>query len=163
LPLVEAGASTIKLAGARAMHPSDLHVTLCFLGSVDESRIEALRLRAAALRADAFTLQFDRIELWRESRVLVAACSQIPAAGQALAQGLQLAASELGLAPDRKSWRPHLTLARSVLPRHLPAEMQAERPLTNSLAWSASSFFLAESLLSAQPRRYATLGSWPLR
>jgi 2'-5' RNA ligase len=145
------------------MHPSDLHVTLCFLGSVEESRLESLRSRAAALRADAFTLEFDRIELWRESRVLVAACSQIPTAGLALARGLHLATSELGLAPDRKPWLPHLTLARSVLPRHLPAERQAERRLPSSLTWSASSFFLAESLLSAQPRRYATLGSWPLR
>jgi 2'-5' RNA ligase len=162
-PLVEAAASTIDMAGARAMHPSDLHVTLSFLGSVEETRLEALRSRAAALRADAFALQFDRIELWPESRVLVAACSQIPTAGLALAQGLQLAASELGLAPDRKSWRPHLTLARSVLPSYLPAELQAERQLRSPLTWSARRFFLAESLVGAQPPRYATLGSWPLR
>jgi 2'-5' RNA ligase len=162
-PLLEAAASTIEMAGARAMHPSDLHVTLSFLGSVEESRLEALCSSAAALHAAAFALQFDRIELWRESRVLVAACSQIPPAGLALAQGLQLAACGLGLAPDRKSWRPHLTLARSVLPRYLPAELQAERPLTSPLAWSVSRFFLAESLISPQPRRYARLGGWPLR
>jgi 2'-5' RNA ligase len=153
----------IALAGGgRAIQPDDLHVTLCFLGSVDESRIDALRSRAAGLAAVSFTLQFDRIEFWRENRVL-AACAQAPAAGSSLAQALRTAASELGLAPDRKPWRPHMTLARSVLPKLLPAEPQAERRLSTPLTLAAGSFFLAESLPGTQRRRYATLASWPLR
>jgi 2'-5' RNA ligase len=141
----------------------DLHVTLCFLGSVDESRTEALRARATGLRASTFTLQFDRLEFWREARVLVAGCSQLPAAGLALSQSLAQMATDLGLAPDRKSWRPHVTLARSVLPKLLPAQLQADRPLPTALALTVSSYCLAESLTGTQQRRYATLASWPLR
>jgi 2'-5' RNA ligase len=129
---------------------------------VEESCLDLLRSRAAALRADSFTLQFDRIEFWREARVLAAACAPPPAAGLALAQSLQAAAAELGLAPDRKPWRPHVTLARSVPATLLPAELRAERRLANPLTLTAGSFFLAESLTGAQ-RRYATLASWSLR
>jgi RNA 2',3'-cyclic 3'-phosphodiesterase len=130
---------------------------------VDESRLEGLRSRVAGLTAGSFTLQFDRIEFWREARVLVATCPQAPAAGVALSQSLQLAASELGLAPDRKAWRPHVTLARSVLSKLLPAELHTERRLATALTLSAGSFVLAESLMGAQQRRYATLERWPLR
>jgi len=139
-----------------------MHVTLCFLGSVEDSRIEALRLSVAGVHASALTLTFDRIEFWREARVLVATAQPAPA-GLALAKSLQQAASDLGLAPDRKPWRPHVTLARSVLPKLLPAAWQGERPLASPLTLSVSSFFLAESLVGAQSRRYATLASWPLR
>jgi RNA 2',3'-cyclic 3'-phosphodiesterase len=139
-----------------------MHVTLCFLGSVEDSRIEALRRSAAGVRAATLTLTFDRIEFWREARVLVAT-AQPSAAGLALAQSLQQAACDLGLAPDRKPWRPHVTLARSVLPKLLPAPMQGERPLPSPVTLRVSRFFLAESLVGAQPRRYATLASWRLR
>jgi 2'-5' RNA ligase len=157
---MQAAAPVVAQAGGRTMQSSDMHVTLCFLGSVDESRIEALRARVAAVRAGALTLRFDRIEFWREPRVLVAT-AQPTAAGLALAQSLQQAASDLGLAPDRKPWRPHMTLARSVLPKRLPPAFQSERPMPSPLRLTVSSFLLAESLIGAQ-RRYGTLASWPL-
>jgi 2'-5' RNA ligase len=159
---MQAAAPVVDQAAGRALQASDMHVTLCFLGSVEDSRIEALRLSAAEVRAATLTLTFDRIEFWREARVLVAT-AQPTAAGLALAQSLQQAACDLGLAPDRKPWRPHVTLARSVLPRLLPAPLQAERPLPSPATLSVSRFSLAESLVGAQPRRYATLASWPLR
>jgi 2'-5' RNA ligase len=112
------------------------------------------------VRSGTLTLRFDRIEFWREPRVLVATAQPIPA-GLALAQSLQRCASDLGLAPDRKPWRPHVTLARSVLPKLLPADFQGEQALPNPVTLTVSSFVLAESLVGAPARRYAQLASWP--
>jgi 2'-5' RNA ligase len=161
-PLAAAANPWIEQAGARGVLAADLHVTLCFLGSVDDSRLGELRERVARVPAPAFTLQFDRIEVWRKARVIVAACGEVPDCGMTLAESLARAASELGLAPDHKLWRPHITLARSMLSKRLPAQMPLGALLPTPLTFCASSFCLAESLANPRPARYARLGSWPM-
>lgn len=158
---MQEAAPAVAQAGGRAIQPADMHVTLCFLGSVDETRIEALCTGAAGVRAAALTLTFDRIEFWGESKVLVAAAQANPP-GLALANSLQRCASELGLAPDRKPWRPHLTLARSVRPKFPAAQFQADRALPGPLRLTVNRFFLAESLPGAPALRYRQLANWPL-
>jgi 2'-5' RNA ligase len=141
---------------------ADWHVTLCFLGPVEQSAVEPMMVRAALVQAATFTLRFDRIERWREARVLVATASQVPAEARDLVQALHGAAQELGLKPDQKPWRPHLTLARSArTARAMPAALDEER-LPTALAMPVSRFHLAESRRDG-PRRYTSLGSWPLQ
>jgi 2'-5' RNA ligase len=151
----------VQLAGGRLTAPADLHVTLSFLGAVEEPALAALVTCVSQIQAAAFTLEFDRIEYWRAPRVLVASALHAPAGGRALVQALQDAARGLGLTPDPKPWRPHLTLARAVSPR-LPAEARNEPRLRPSLAIAADNFHLAESRHVDQ-RRYALISSWPLR
>jgi 2'-5' RNA ligase len=148
---------------------ADLHLTLCFLGAVHESAVASLRMRAAQLEAAQFSLQFDRIEYWRESRVIVAVAPQAPRQAFRLVRALESAVSELGFALDRKPWRPHVTLARGVLRERALAEWQSDLLMTAKLAWSVDCFHLVESRTlrsedrsAAQPR-YALLASWPLR
>ena len=168
--LIETAAPVLGAAGGRALARVDLHVTLCFLGAVDEAQFAALCVRAGQIEAASFELEFDRLEFWREARIVTATVTRVPAAALELAQALATAAREVGLAPDLKAWRPHVTLARGLAPQRLPAELAGDAWPALRLKLPVARFYLAESQgLGAQvcgaseARRYATLASWPLR
>jgi RNA 2',3'-cyclic 3'-phosphodiesterase len=159
----------VRAAGGRALAWVDLHVTLCFLGAVGEAQIAALCERASQIRAPSFELLFDRLEFWREARILAATAARVPPAGVALAETLATAARELGLAPDARAWRPHLTLVRGATAARLGADVDAAASPALQLLLPASRFYLAQSQELGQqpdgavePRRYRTLASWPL-
>ncbi len=144
-------------------------MTLCFLGAVGETLLPALCERAGQIQARPFELLFDRLELWREARILAATAARVPPAGRALAEALAAAARQLGLAPDVRPWRPHLTLVRGATVQRLPPALEAPASAALQLALPASRFYLAQSQeLGREPestveaRRYSTLASWPL-
>jgi 2'-5' RNA ligase len=165
--LLAAAARAVQVGVGRAIGSADLHMTLCFLGAVDESVLATLCDRAAKLEAAAFELEFEALEYWPRSRVLAATSAQTPAAAAELAQELRLIARSLGLSPDERPLQPHVTLLRA-LPA--PPASAARLPLPAPLRLDARCFYLAQShelepasASAPQARRYRTLGSWPLR
>jgi RNA 2',3'-cyclic 3'-phosphodiesterase len=176
--LIEAAAPLLSKVGGRALASVDLHVTLCFLGAVDAVQFAALCERAGQIEAASFELAFERLEWWRAARIVAASVACVPPAGVALAAALAQAAQQVGLAPELKSWRPHITLARGASMPQLSAELSAELAAERAGdAWPAlqltlpvTRFYLAQSQgLGAQvcgraeAPRYATLASWPLQ
>lgn len=166
--LLGAAQALIAGCGGRALASVDLHVTLCFLGTVDESHLPGLCERAALLQAPEFELEFDALEYWQRSRVLAATGSRVPEAATNLAWALRSNARLLGLHPDEQPLRPHVTLVR--------AAQTPQRPRGHVLALSpplrlaARRFYIAQSheleattATTAQTVRYARLASWPLR
>jgi RNA 2',3'-cyclic 3'-phosphodiesterase len=156
----------VRAAGGRALAQLDLHVTLCFLGAVGEGSLAALCECAGQIQASSFELLFDRLELWREARILAATTARVPPAGSALAEALCTAARELGLAPDVRAWRPHLTLVRGTT---AGAASAGTASAALQLPLPVSRFYLAQSQElgrkpdgRVEPRRYSTLASWPL-
>jgi 2'-5' RNA ligase len=144
-------------------------VTLCFLGAVGEAQLAALCERAGQIRAPSFELLFDRLEFWGDVRILAATAARVPPAGLALAEMLATAARELGLSPDARAWRPHLTLVRGATAAWLAPEVDAAASPALQLLLPVSRFYLAQSQeLGPEPagaveaRRYSTLASWPL-
>ena len=77
---------------------------------------------------------------------------EAPAPARGLADALGQAMTGLGLAFDRRPFRPHVTLYRQVRSR-------PELPLPPPLAWSPKEFVLIESV-RGQP--YQVLRSWPV-
>lgn len=147
-------------AMGRAVPSPDWHVTLCFIGAVAESLLPALREGAAAVQLPGFELRFGRLRYWAEARVL-AALADCPPEAESLAAALRSLCRELGLAPDEKPLRPHITLVRG-LRRQL---WHGARAAALDLHLTATEFRLAESLEGAQApaARYRTLDRWPLQ
>jgi 2'-5' RNA ligase len=157
----------------RRLGAADWHVTLCFIGSVDETVLINLQERAAALTAPAFALQFDRIEYWPEARVVAATADQVPPEALELARSLRELARSIGLFPDDKPLRPHLTLMRGVQPLAWRTAQLPRTPVAKlELAFAPSELHLAESRPSdgratdqaAVPaaHKYSSLAHWPL-
>jgi 2'-5' RNA ligase len=164
--LQELAALASPLPGARALAALDLHVTLCFLGSVSEAVLSGLLVRANRIDLPAFELEFDAVEHWREARILAATATAVPAPATALVHALSAAARELGLNIEDRPWRAHVTLARGIA-QAAPAAAVPAPPLV----LFARRFYLAQSQrLAADVRagadcaqRYCRLGSWMLR
>ena len=165
--LRSAGQSWQSAAG-RAVADPDLHVTLCFLGAVEESAVPALRERAAAVELPSFELEFAAIEYWSRARVLVASSSASPPAAVALARALHALARALALRVQERPLKLHMTVVRGLAAAAPIAERS--RPLLPPLRLSVANFYLAQSQqLEATsagdlaPARYTRLAAWPLR
>jgi 2'-5' RNA ligase len=166
--LAEAAVGPLAGLAGRALAAADWHVTLCFLGAVEERLLAPLCAQAALIAAPPFTLRLVRLDYWHEARVIAALAAEAPAAAQQLASDLRALARSLGLAPDEKPLRPHVTLMRGAEPAAWrPNAAQRRAPL--QLTLRATQFHLAESLtlspaaIGAVSGRYASLARWPLR
>jgi 2'-5' RNA ligase len=143
----------------RPVPPADWHVTLCFLGAVPEPLLPSLQAGAARLHAPAFTLRFERLRYWEQAGVL-ALLADCPSGAAGLATALRTLSRELGLSPDDKPLRPHITLVRG-----LRGGRQVGREQALGLTLAATRFELAESRahVAAPAARYRLLAGWPLK
>jgi RNA 2',3'-cyclic 3'-phosphodiesterase len=173
--LSELAAATSALAaqwpGVRWAGPEAWHVTLAFLGEVDESRVGAVgeRMRRAAGRHQSIDLRIAGSGAFpsaARATVVWAGIDGDRPALAALAASVAAAARRAGYPPpdEGRRFRPHLTLGRCRAPADL-------RPLVVQLdglagtAWPASSVDLIRSHPPGlgRPPRYELLQSWPLQ
>lgn len=138
----------------RKLIPDNLHITLVFLGNVDDSVANAVQQRAATIQAKAFTLTFDELDYWRRPRVLCLTCRRQPEAVYKLVNALTEMVEAFPLKLDKRAYRAHITLARKA----------QQRPdiVFEPVQVKASRFALVESVSTERGVRYYVLESWPL-
>ena len=139
----------------RPQRADQWHVTLEFLGAVPEARVSAVREAASDVRARPFELVLDTVEHWRRPAVLSLIPRDCPPELHALVAALRRSLEARGFDPERRTYRPHLTLARRVgAPPDVPAP--------NPVSWPASEFVLVQSTSGRQGSIYEPLAAWPL-
>ncbi len=123
-----------RAAGGRATAPANLHLTVAFIGQVDDRRFDDIAGPLAATRPAPFTVVLDRLDAFVSQRVLFRAPSRCPPAlleaQQALVAGLAAAAVPV----DRRPFRPHVTLARRCDRAALAVLLAAPDPARVSVA-----------------------------
>lgn len=129
---------------ARRQHRDDLHMTLSFLGNVEQQQLAGLFDLAAELPASAFSLVLDQIGYWRAPQVLWAGPSSAPGALIELQDRLTQALLKLGFSADDRPYRPHVTLARRV-------RSEASAGPLLPVTWQVQELALLESLPGAPP------------
>lgn len=102
------------LPGARWVGAEELHLTLRFIGEVDQRTFLAVKEALAAVRFSAFPLTLCRVGHFpprKIPRVLWVGMDQSePLAG--LQQQVELALVDAAIPPDDRPFSPHITLAR---------------------------------------------------
>ena len=149
--------------GYRWTPRDQLHVTLRFLGEIDAAQRDAIAAALAPLarsrRAfDACVAGWQYLPNRKAPRVLVL---RIESRGllEALAAELESAARDAGLAPERRPFLAHLTLARISFLEELPGPFVAPpEPVELRIDHVA----LVQSNLAGEGERYATLAREPL-
>jgi len=104
------------------VRPEQIHLTLRFLGDVDKQRLEQLSaaLRAAYRGTAPFTVRvrgtggFPNI---RRPNVIWVSLDPVENGLGGIQQKAELAARAIGLPPEERPFKPHLTLARIKEPR----------------------------------------------
>lgn len=161
-------------AGVRWVNPAGIHLTLKFLGEVDGGLAEPLlaglqRETAAGMDKTAFPLYLEGLGVFpnrREPRVIWAGISGDLETLAEVQGRVEAAASALGLARERRVFRPHLTLGRvrdGVAPaaRRGLGSVVAEQgaALAAEYAWTVEEISLIRSVLTPQGAVYSALGT----
>ena len=113
------------LPGADWVAPANMHLTLRFIGEVDESAAEEIDGMLAGIEAEAFSLELDGIGTFGDgakARSVWAAVKPSPALSHLQAK-VESAVVRAGLPPEGRKFTPHVTLAR--LHRPHPARLEA--------------------------------------
>ena len=112
---LSAAAAALPLkSNARRVPPSNLHMTLAFVGTVAAAELPILRELGAAQRAAGCVVHIDACEYWPQAEVIVSVARTAPAALERLSQQLHRDLAIHRWAADAKRWRPHITMARNV-------------------------------------------------
>lgn len=129
-----AAAARLRAAGfvARWVEPRNYHVTVAFLGGVEEERVDgvAFALEQVAPRIERFSLLLDALGAYpneRKARIAWAGPAGDVPAFAALCGAVRGALAGLGFCFDRTA-DPHVTLARADGRRALPQVAPLEAP-----------------------------------
>jgi 2'-5' RNA ligase len=108
LSLLRAG-----LPGARWIDPANYHLTLRFLGDVDGATARDFTLALGEIAAAPFELRLDALGSFGGGKPRAIFASLAPSPDlDALQRAHERAAREVGLPPEPRNYKPHVTLAR---------------------------------------------------
>jgi 2'-5' RNA ligase len=175
--LADAARSALPAESGRLVPALNFHVTLVFVGSVAEGRMEELfkiaeHVSTASRSSREFgsgplQLAFDTIEYWSRAKIICATATTPSAAAGALSEVLKTHLLAAGFAPDLKeasrpvgdlavkTFRPHVTLVRKVA--H-PTRTLDIHPVF----WSFDDFALVDSRTESKGSVYRVLQTFPL-
>lgn len=142
----------------------NLHLTLRFIGEVERPQAEDVAATLGSVRFPAFSLQLAGVGHFahRNGGALWAAVSPREEV-TALAAKVERACQRSGLEPERRSFHPHITLAR--WNRRSSAAVQSflerNRALTSE-PFRVAGFTLFESRLSRHGAIYEAVQDYPL-
>jgi len=122
--------------GASPVHTGKLHMTLHFLGNQPSESVPAL-LDGLAVPFSPFRLKLGVAELWHGG-IAVLSPASVPPALLDLHAALSAALPGVGLQPEARDYRPHVTMAR----RARGVELPANGPLID---WPIDHYTLVES------------------
>jgi 2'-5' RNA ligase len=130
--------SVAKTVEGRAVDRRGWHVTLPYIGEFEESRIPELQELASRIEVEPFRLGFDRLEFWARPKVACLVAATVPTELEQLVASLNRVLREVGVTPEDRTYRPHITVVRNA--RTFATERLTQRATTE---WS--SFELMES------------------
>ncbi|MGK2965684.1 MAG: RNA 2',3'-cyclic phosphodiesterase [Tepidiformaceae bacterium] len=156
----------------RWVRPEGLHITLKFLGEVPVKKLPAIKLaiQEAVTGHSPFNLEFANIGTFggREGLRLM----WVGVAGdvlrlEALVKATNAALAVVGFEPERRPFRPHLTLGRvrDEVPTRTRAEIEVAvgKVSVNEFSWRTAQVSLMRSRLTRGGAQYDVLATFPLR
>ena len=141
------------VCGGRPMRIENLHLTVAFLGNVEDARVAEVERAAGEVAPRAATLLLDQPGYWKHNRIAWAGASTVPTEVGALVGELRgaLARSDIGF--DSKGFVSHVTLLRDARePRVMPA--------LEPIRWNLDGFALVRSIPPPRGSRYEVMKAW---
>jgi 2'-5' RNA ligase len=153
------------LPGARWIDTHNYHVTLRFIGDVDDDVAREVASLLGRVRRGPFELRLDGVTSFggKKPRAVVATVASSPALMEAQAEQERLM-QRIGLEPEGRKYTPHVTLARlrDASSRDV-AEYLSARGLFRTPTFRVSQFVLFSSRASVGGGPYVVEASYPFR
>lgn len=158
-----------RLPALRPIAPDALHLTLHFLGHVDDRRVETAAdiIAAVAPNVPAFPLHLAGVGAFpnvRRPRVWWVGVSSPPELVD-LQRRMQVGFAQQGFRTEERPFRPHLTVGRvrdTATRDDLRAMADAAAAITFEESFPVTSVELMRSELRREGARYSVVRSWPL-
>jgi 2'-5' RNA ligase len=152
------------LPGARWIDPENYHLTLRFIGDVDDTTEHEIAALLARVQRKPFELRFDALSSFggRRPRAVIATLAQTAALMELQAEHERLM-QRIGLEPEGRKYTPHVTLARlrNSSSRQV-ADYFATRAFVQPLPFTVSRFVLFSSRASVGGGPYVVEAAYPL-
>jgi 2'-5' RNA ligase len=152
------------LPGARWITPDNYHLTLRFIGDVDDVIAQEVALMLGRVRRGAFDLHLEGLTSFggRKPRAVVATVAPAQPLLDVQAEHERLM-QRIGLEPEGRKYTPHVTLARLRESSSLQvAEYLSARGYFRTAAFPVSRFVLFSSRNSVGGGPYVVEASYPL-
>jgi len=156
----------------RWIKPEGVHVTLKFLGEVPVKKLPAVKLaiQEAVVGHSPFELEFSSIGTFggREGlRIMWVGIAGDVLRLEALVRAVNAALAVVGFEPERRPFRPHLTLGRvrDEIGTRQRAEIEVAVGKTDvpDVSWRTSQVSLMRSKIGPGGASYEVLATFPLR
>jgi RNA 2',3'-cyclic 3'-phosphodiesterase len=152
------------LPGARWIDPENYHLTLRFIGDVDDSLAHEIASLLDQVNRRAFELAFDGLTSFggRRPRAVVATVAPVPPLAELQAE-LERLMQRVGLPPEGRKFTPHVTLARlRDSSSWQVAEYLSARGQFRTMPFPVSRFVLFSSKASVGGGPYVVEADYPL-
>lgn len=150
-------------AGVRLAPPQQWHITLRFIGEVDEGHGAAIQRALHDVRAAPLTLQLGHFGSFGGTVLWCGVQGDVDAL-RALHAAVSAALESAGIAPEKRRFAAHVTLARArrPLPRALLADWCAAQQAWSSAPFAVRDFSLYRSELHPAGARHRVLQCYVL-
>lgn len=153
------------LHGVRWVDPGNFHVTIRFVGEIDEGVATDLDAEVALLRAPKFSLTVAGVDFFgpvEKPRAVIATLDRETGLHH-LFERLGMVMARVGLPPDHRRFTPHVTLAYCAKPN--PAEIMqyvAANNLLRLAPFAVERFHLVRSYLTKAGSFYEDIAAYRL-
>jgi RNA 2',3'-cyclic 3'-phosphodiesterase len=149
------------LPGARWVDPGNYHVTLRFIGEVDEGLASDLDAHLAGIRARRFTMTLAGIGSFNARNLFVGVDRNADLAH--LQEKVENAVARSGIEPENRRFAPHVTLARlKGKPDAKLGQYLAEHALFRAAPFDVAQFQLVASYLTKSGSIYEDQAGYAL-
>ena len=153
--LQQAGQTIALCEGARYVTAANLHLTLHFIGNVDHGELPCLKRQARKVFGRGFELVIEGSGCFSKPKVGWLGCEDIPPALGHLHQELGSRLGECGFEPEKRPFRPHVTVLRKY-------RASPPKPEFEPIRWPVGDFSLVESRSGENGVQYRVLETYPL-
>ena len=149
-----------SVATMRAVPVRNWHITLQFIGKVNDSQLKGLANIGAAIKAVPFIMTLTQVRFFKRAGVVCLSCPRQQRPDPLIMLQHQLRQAVTHCDPEIESLRvahhyvPHLTLFRKA--------KQCPQLNLDPISWTVTSFALYESCSSQNGVVYERLEHWPL-
>ncbi len=148
-------AAVARQCAKRPVADAKLHMTLLFLGQCSEQQRACFCQAASQIQCEPFELQMDYLGAWPRAGIQWLGTSRVPEVLSGLVENLTAALEPCGYQAEKRSFVPHITLARKVRRPKVKVGLEAIR-------WTVQDFVLVESASVEGGARYEVLQRWPM-
>lgn len=139
----------IDSPGLKKVGPENLHLTMKFLGEVDDKQLEAVKRKLGGIKGECFKISLEGFGFFPNENYIKVVWVGVEEGHQEiinLQKEIDTLLSEVGFAKE-KNFEPHLTIARVKFLKDLKGLAEFAAKTKINATFEANSFELMESIL----------------